>query len=163
MRKLFLSVAIMSFVLSSSVQPALAGEPLRVPLRTVHDVFAAGVVCPFAIAVDSVTQNETATIFMNGRILITGALTETITNLATNRSVVVNASGPVKITGDSVVTVMAEGRGVFALFASDAGPSAPALLLTTGLVVVTIDGATGRITSFVQSGGTIENLCQTLA
>ena len=148
---------------SAAAQPALAGAPSRDPLPPVHDLIPAGKVCSFPVAVDSVVQNETATLFMNGRLLITGASIERITNVATGKSIVVNASGPIKITfGETFLTARAEGRTLFGLFAGDAGPVVPGLVLTTGLVVITQDFETGRITSFSHSGGTTENLCQTL-
>ena len=38
---------------------AAAAAPFRLPLDPVHDVQAAGVICPFAVSVDSVKINET--------------------------------------------------------------------------------------------------------
>src|SRR2546430_557465 len=73
---------------------AAAAAPFRLPLDPVHDVQAAGVVCPFAVSVDSVKINETLTVLANGRVFITGASVERVTHLDNGKSVVlVNAAG----------------------------------------------------------------------
>ena len=163
LRRSKLAIAIAAFLLSLTAQPALAGAPSRDPVPPFHDLFTAGTVCPFAVAVDGTFQNETATSLANGTLLISGASFERITNMTTGKSVVVNASGPIKITfGDTFLTARAEGRTIFSFFAGDVGPAVPGLVLTTGLVIVTQDFETGHITSFIHPGGTTENLCQTL-
>jgi hypothetical protein len=163
LRRSKLAIAIAAFVFSFTAQPALAGAPSRDPIPPFHDLFTAGTVCPFPVAVDGTFQNETATSLANGTLLITGASFERITNMTTGKSIVLNASGPLKITfGDTSLTARAEGRTLFSFFAGDVGPAVPGLVLTTGLVIITQDFATGRITSFTHAGGTTENLCLTL-
>jgi len=143
-------------------QAAYAARPIRFEFRPVHDVIPAGEVCSFAVAVDSLTINEKATIFSDGRIIVTGNSVERITNLDNGKSVVVNVSGPFTLTNaNGVDTFAATGRNLFGLHPGDLGPGqAGALLLTTGLVIFT-QGPSG--VTFTHIGGTTQNLCQTLA
>ena len=141
---------------------AAAAAPFRLPLDPVHDVQAAGVICPFAVSVDSVKINETLTVLGNGRVFITGASVERVTNLDNGKSVVLNVSGPVTITdANGVQTFVAEGRNLWGFHRGDLGAGQPgSLLLTTGLAVLT---ASESGLTFAHSGGTTENLCQTLS
>lgn len=164
MRRSLLVVVVAAFALSISAQPALAGGPSREPVPPFHDLFEAGEVCPFPVAVDSTRQKEIVKTFSDERFFITGASVERITNVTTGKSIVVNASGPIhfRIAG-GILTARAEGRTLFSFFPSDLGPgSAPALLLTTGLAIYVLDLETGAIT-FTHRGGTTQNICQTLA
>jgi hypothetical protein len=142
-------------------QSAYALAPIRFELRPVHDSAPAGVVCPFAVSIDSVSINEKATIFSDGRVIVTGSSFERITNLDSGKSVVVNVSGPFTATNaNGVYTFMATGRNLFGFRTGDLGPGQPgALLLTTGLVIFT--QSSSGIT-FTHIGGTTENLCETL-
>jgi hypothetical protein len=161
-RTLFIALSI-AIVLVLGGQAAHAVAPIRFQLRPVHDVIPVEAeVCPFAVAVDSVTINEKATIFSDGRIIVTGNSVERITNLANKKSVVVNVSGPFTLTSaNGVDRFAAKGRNLFGLHPGDLGPGrAGALLLTTGLVIYT-QGPSG--VTFSQRGGTSENLCVTLA
>ena len=139
---------------------AQAAAPIRIPLNPVHDVQAAGVVCPFAVSVDSVRMNETLTILASGRAFITGASIERVTNLDNGKSVVLNVSGPVTISSaGGVDTFVARGRNLWGFHRGDLGAGPGSLLLTTGLAVLTVSES-GM--TFTQSGGTTENLCVTL-
>jgi hypothetical protein len=142
-------------------QPARAAAPIRIPLDPVHDAQAAGVVCPFAVSVDSISINETLTILANGRVFITGASVERVTNLDNGKSVVLNVSGPLTISSaGGVDTFVARGRNLWGFHRGDLGPGQPgALLLTTGLAIYT--QSESGIT-FSHDVGTTENLCVTL-
>ncbi|HYV22193.1 MAG TPA: hypothetical protein VEN31_06025 [Candidatus Bathyarchaeia archaeon] len=160
-RSLFVALGVaIAFVLGG--QTAYGAAPMRIVQLPVHDTIPAGAVCPFAVAVDSVTINEKATVWSGGRVILTGNSVERITNLATGKSVVVNVSGPFTLTSaGGVDTFMATGRNLFGLRSGDLGPGQPgALLLTTGLVIFT-QSPSG--VTFTHVGGTTENLCQTLS
>ena len=142
-------------------QSAVAAAPIRFPLDPVHDTQAAGVICPFAVSVDSLSINETFTILANGKVFVTGASVERVTNLDNGKSIVVNVSGPFTLTDENgVATFMARGRNLFGFHRGDLGPGMPgALLLTTGLAIYT-QSPTGI--TFSHNTGTTENLCETL-
>jgi hypothetical protein len=163
LRRSLLGLAIAALVFSLTTQPALAAAPSRESVSEPADL-AAGTACSFAVQVGSVKQNETATTFSNGRVLITGASIVKLTNVSTGKSIVVNASGPVSlIFGATSLTATARGRTMVSFRPGDVGPFVPGLVVTTGLVRLTIDLETGRITSFTHSGGTTENLCDALS
>ena len=152
------SVAI-AFVLGG--QSALAAAPIRIPLDPVHDAQPAGVVCPFAVSVDSISINETQTVLANGRVFITGASVERVTNLTNGKSVVLNVSGPVTITDANGLPIFtARGRNLWGFHRGDLGAEQPgSLLLTTGLAILTVSESG---LTFTHTGGTTENLCETL-
>jgi hypothetical protein len=140
---------------------ARAAAPFRLSLDPVHDTQAAGVVCAFAVSVDSLSINETLTVLENGRVFVTGSSVERVTNLDNGKSVVVNVSGPFTLTdADGVQTFVARGRNLWGFHRGDLGAGQPgSLLLTTGLAILTVS-ASGI--TFTHIGGTTENLCQTL-
>jgi hypothetical protein len=76
---------------------ALAGKPDRVRLGPFESfVDSPGVACPEAIAPEGVRNtyvggNQALTVFDNGRIMFTGSHSEEITNVATGKSVVLDA------------------------------------------------------------------------
>ena len=160
-RSLFVAFAI-AVALVLGGESALAAGPFRLPLDPVHDTQPAGVVCPFAVSVDSVGINETLTVLTNGRTFITGSSFERVTNLDNGKSVIVNVSGPTTVTDtNGFPTFVARGRNLWGIHAGDLGSGQPgALLLTTGLAVLTVS-ASGL--TFSHDVGTTENLCVTLA
>lgn len=142
-------------------QPARAGAPERIPIDPFHQTIEAGHACPFAIRVDQLSINEVLTFLSNGRVFLTGNSVQRVTNLDSGKSVVVNASGPFTLTSaGGVDTFTARGRNMWTFGPGDLGPGQPAAqLLTTGLAVYTVS-ASGI--TFSHTGGTTENLCETL-
>jgi hypothetical protein len=165
MRRFMFVALSVALVLVLGGQPTRAAAPERIPIPPFHDRFDAGVVCPFAVAVDQLRINERLTILSNGRVFLTGNSVQRITNLdsTTLKSVVVNASGPFTLTdADGVQTFVARGRNIFTFFQDALGPGQPpAMLVTTGLAIYTVSPS-GGIT-FTHNVGTTENLCVTLA
>jgi len=161
MRRFVLATFGVAVALVFGAEPVSAAAPQRFPLDPVHDTAPAGLVCPFNMAVDSVSINETLTILGNGRVFITGASVERVSNLDTGKSVDVNVSGPVTISSaGGVDTFVARGRNLWRFDRDALGPGqAGSLLLTTGLAVLT-QSASGI--TFTHNGGTTENLCETL-
>lgn len=150
-----------AFALVFAGQSAVAAAPIRIPLDPVHDMQLAGVICPFAVSVDSLSINETFTMLENGKVFITGASVERVTNLDNGKSIVLNVSGPVTITdANGFPTFTAKGRNLWGFHRGDLGAGQPgSLLLTTGLAILTVSES-GM--TFTHSGGTTENLCETL-
>lgn len=142
-------------------ESARAAAPFRLPLDPVHDTQAAGVICPFAVSVDSLSINETLTVLANGRVFVTGSSVERVTNLDNGKSIVVNVSGPFTLTDtNGVQTFVARGRNLWGFHRGDLGAGQPgSLLLTTGLAILTLSESG---TTFTHTGGTTENLCETL-
>jgi hypothetical protein len=161
MRRSILVAFAVAIALLLAGQSARAAAPLRFSLGPVHDTAAAGLVCPFAVSVDTVSINETLTVLANGRVFVTGSSFERVTNLDTGESIVVNVSGPFSLTGQNGVdTFTAEGRNLWRFDQGALGSGEPgALLLTTGLAIYT-QSASGI--TFTHKGGTTENLCETL-
>jgi hypothetical protein len=142
-------------------QPARAAAPLRFSLDPVHDTAPAGLVCSFAFSVDTVSVNEVLTVLDNGRVFVTGSSVERVTNLDNGNSIVLNVSGPFTLSSaDGVDTFVARGRNLWRFDQGALGPGQPgALLVTTGLAIFT-QSASGI--TFTHTGGTTENLCETL-
>lgn len=136
--------------------------PEKEPLPFEPTEFAAGEVCPFAIRIESVANNATIKVFASGREIITGRLTLRLTNLEADRSIVVNASGPVTATPleDGMVGVVARGRTLLWFFERDVGGAR--LILTTGRVVEVFDLETDTIVSH-QLRGRETDVCARLA
>ena len=142
-------------------QSAVAAAPTRIPLDPVHDVQPAGVICPFAVSVDSLSINETFTILANGKVFVTGASVERVTDLDNGKSIVLNVSGPFTLTdANGFPTFTARGRNLWGFHRGDLGTGQPgSLLLTTGLAILTVSES-GM--TFTHTGGTTEDLCETL-
>jgi hypothetical protein len=126
--------------------------------------FVAGQVCDFPVTIESARQAEILKTFSNGRQLITGAAVNRVTNDATHRSVLVNASGPGTLTtANGILTITARGRSMWFFFPGDLGAGEPgALILVTGLTVETVNAETGAIIQFSHPQGTTENFCETM-
>ncbi|HEV8192192.1 MAG TPA: hypothetical protein VGP82_12040 [Ktedonobacterales bacterium] len=130
-------------VLSSS--PASAnGKPTRAPRLLGSEEFPAGLACSFAVASQTLTNNEFTTTFpaeANGDVvqLVTGYVVQRFTNLATGKSLSATLSGPGTIVfhPDGSVTASAEGPSVLILFPGDI-PSGPSLVINYGQYVVNI-------------------------
>jgi hypothetical protein len=161
MRRFVLVAMGVAMALLLGSQPARAVAPLRLTLDPFHDRIPAGAVCPFRVAVDSLSINETLTILDNGRVFVTGSSVERVTNLDNGKSVVINVSGPFTLTeAGGVQTFVARGRNLWTFGPGALAPgSSAALLLTTGLAIYT--QSPSGIT-FSHDVGTTENLCETL-
>jgi hypothetical protein len=130
-----------------SVPVAQATPPTIVPAPGVD--FTDTTSCGFDVDVHYTTNGETAKIFSDGKIIVTGPLAATFS--ANGKSVTLNIAGPATITGESVI-----GHGV------GAGPT----LLPNGQTtlaynagVVDISGAAGVIIH----GHVLLDICAALA
>jgi hypothetical protein len=154
------SVAVLAFCLFAA-EPALGAGPTREPVPSDPLFFPAGLVCDFPVLIEAEQNNATIKTFANGRLFITGQFVTRVTNTGPGgRSVTFNNSGPLTVTpnADGSVDLMVRGQSLLYFFAEDVGGRR--LLRMTGLVRETL-AATG-ITAFSHTGGTTENLCDTL-
>jgi hypothetical protein len=115
--------------------------------------------CPgFDVLVHAVVNREILTTFGDGRVLITGTFKVALTNLATGKTVTVNASGPAFISSDSTTGTF-RGRTLIVAEAGTFGPGTPAeVTLLSG--VLAVDFTTNTLTS---RQGSAEDLCAVLA
>jgi hypothetical protein len=88
--------------------PILSGEPFEIP---------AGLACSFAVGVELLVNKEFAKTFPpepNGDVVVlsNGRLVERLTNVSTGKSIIVNVSGPGRLTihPDGSATLVAWGR-----------------------------------------------------
>jgi hypothetical protein len=114
----------------------------------------------FDVLVEAVQNNEYATTFSGGATIITGRLVEQLTNLANNKTIELDASGPVFVSEEGTTVTL---RGNTLLFgeAGDFGPGSPATLqLVSGVVTVSLssEGITG-----VSKTGKVRDVCAELA
>jgi hypothetical protein len=152
-------VAVIAFCLSM-VQPALGAGPTREPVPSDPLSFPAGVVCDFPVLIEAERNNATIKTFANGRLFITGQFVTRVTNTSPGgRSITFNNSGPLTVTpnADGSVDLMVRGQSLLYFFAEDIGGRR--LLRMTGLVRETLSAT---VTAFSHTGGTTENLCDTL-
>ena len=157
------SAALLGVLLSAQV--AAAKPPSREAFIQEPVTFAAGEVCSFSVRLENVRGGQTLTAFANGTVRITGSVWTRVTNVDRGKSVTVNASGPATITpnSDGTVTLKASGQFLLFFFPGELGAGRDgAVLLTTGLVVERLTADFSEIISFTHTGGTTEDLCQTL-
>jgi hypothetical protein len=67
----------------------------------------------FQVLIHALTNKEVVTLFSDGRIHVTGSLKAEVTNLATQKTIVVNASGPFKISSDGQKPSLAKAEGYY--------------------------------------------------
>lgn len=164
-RAVLVLLAVLALSVSGS-QAALADPPTREPLVADPLSFGAGEVCSFPLTLSAERNRQQIISFSDGRINIVGSFWTRVTNDATGESIILNTSGPGFITPnpDGTVTLKVTGKSLFYFFPGDLGPGQPgALLNMTGLVVETLPADFSAILSFTHTGGTTENLCETLA
>jgi hypothetical protein len=98
--------------------------------------------CPdFPVLIHPLVNREFATIYSDGRVHISGTVILQLTNIITQKSIVVNASGPATFTADGT-TIVAEGRGLLFGEAGFFGPGSPAAELSMNegrTVISTVD------------------------
>lgn len=161
MRRFLLIAALAVASSVVAVPPAAAQKPVKEssPIHP-HEVLTD--ICAFPVLVQEVVNKTKTITFPNGRVIYSGALKVRLTNQETQKSILVNASGPGVQTprDDGGIRIKATGHWFWIFPAGELGPGAPAqLLLTVGRVVLTVTG-TGEV-SLV--GGRRTDLCQRLA
>jgi hypothetical protein len=110
---------------------AFSAGPVREPLVFEPITFAAGEVCPFDVTIDAVANKEIFKDF-GDHLIITGRFVVQVTNDDTQKSVVLNASGPAKVVfAEDSATQYGRGLGLNIFFPGDLGPGSDAALLWT--------------------------------
>jgi len=142
----------------SLVGVASADPPSRsfVPASPASGRFCAD----FDVLVTPVINKEYAITFSSGATIITGRFGAQLTNLANEKTIEVNASGPVFVSADGA-TITLRGNSLLFGEAGFFGPgSPPTLQLVSGVVTISFssEGITG-----VSKTGKVRDLCAELA
>jgi hypothetical protein len=137
-------------------EPVRADKPEREPAPFPDTI---GQFCDdFEVLIHAIVNRETFTVFMDGRVHLAGTFKAELTNLETNKTIEVNASGPLTITADGA-TLVGVGRGLLFGEAGFFGPGAPAeLSLNSGQIVFSAVDL-----SILSRVGHAEDLCEELA
>jgi hypothetical protein len=158
-----LSVVRVTTVLAAAIvastywsEPVLADKPVREPAPFPDTI---GQFCDdFEVLIHAIFNRETLTFFIDGRVHLAGSFKAEVTNLETNKTIEVNASGPLTITADGT-TLVGVGRGLLFGEAGFFGPGAPAeLSLNSGQIVFSAVDF-----SILSRVGHTEDLCEELA
>jgi hypothetical protein len=154
-----IALAVVMVVVESTA--AAAQAPIHEPASPLDSTFGAGEVCAFPIHLESIGDPGNVTTFPDGHQLVTGRFIVRATNLLTEESILINASGPFVVRFENDGTTIFDVHGTFLWILGSGDLGGPGLLFTTGHVV-TILSQEFLVTSF-QLTGTSENLCTTLA
>lgn len=158
-KRLTLVVAALAGVAAMVVPAATADPPTRVPLP-LGDI--TGAFCPnFDVLVHAQDNKEVATIFSNGAVIVTGTFKVQLTNLSNQKTISVNASGPVFVSSDGNTQVL-RGNSLIIGEAGDLGAGSPPTLQLASGVVTIVYGSDGSVTSITETGNTTD-LCAVLA
>jgi hypothetical protein len=154
---LFLTLALLALFAPT----ATADKPLKEPLPPPEDaVHPAGLVCPFPLGEEVLSNRGKSITFSDGSQLVTGTLKERLTNLDTGESIVVNISGPGTFTVEGDV-LHVFGRGAWLLLATADEPGGPGALFIHGHIRFDVDLLTGA-PSNLQVRGSMRDLCEVL-
>ena len=168
MRRLpaFLTAALVT-VAATAATAATASAGDRVPVGNGEIFLPGAAFCGFDVDINPVEDNEFATITTLADATtitnVSGRFVESYTNLATGKTITRNVSGPTTTTQRPDGTATFVGAGNNRLIFGPRGRAntgEPALVITTGRVIVTFDGNVA--TSFALAGRQ-ENLCATRA
>lgn len=161
MRRCELTVLLSVAFMSLSAGAAWGDKPVRQPLPSPHTTFAAGQLCDFPVAVQTLQNNEIVTTFSDGRQRVTGALKIRLTNVDTGESLIVNASGPGWQT-ETATMFEVSGQGRWVLFQFPGDQPGPGIFLYRGNLHFVVDFATGSVT-VLSATGSPRNLCADVA
>ena len=159
LKTLMLAATVLVGVAFAAAPLASADRPIRVQVPAGDST---GQFCEdFPVLVHPTRNNEFATIFSSGAVLVTGALRVEVTNLDTGETIELNIPGPGFFSPDGSTLI---GTGPWLLFgeAGFLGPGSPAgVLFVTGRFVLTFDEQ-GNVTGYSAQGHS-EDICTALA
>ena len=141
-----------------------AAQPVREGLPASPFTLDASI-CGFAVDLTFPTNNEFITTFSNGKQIITGALSATLTNEQNHKSLTVNISGPGTILTDANgnTSLTLSGRSLIFFTPGQLGAGTPGvLILTSGPVTIVSDSA-GNIVRFGRTSASFQDMCSALA
>ena len=163
MRVHVLVVATVAALAAVCATATAANASRPIPLPPGPDVtWPAGTLCSYPLRIVTTEDKSLLHEFSNGQILITGKLTQRVTNLDTGVSHAFKASGPLRVIfhDDGTSTVISMGRILITLSsAADAG--GPGIFIYTGRVVYQ-NSANGTVTSVSRIPNSL-NICTALA
>jgi hypothetical protein len=141
--KLALVLAVAAALVSVPVAQATPPTIFPVPGTDFTDTTS----CGFDVDIHYTTNGETAKVFSNGTIIVTGPLAATFT--ANGKSVSLNIAGPAMITGESVIghgvgvgpTLLPNGQTTLAYNAGSVDISGPAGVIVHGHMLLDICAA----------------------
>jgi hypothetical protein len=158
--RMFLAAVVTAALAALLLAPG-AGATAPIPIPPNPDAsYPAGDVCPFPVAVHATQNGSLLHQLSNGQVLITGKLTQQVTNLSTGASRTYRVNGPLRVIphDDGSFTLISHGRILFTSFAQDAG--GPGIFVSTGRVVIH-ESADGFATS-VSRAPRIDDVCADL-
>ncbi len=138
-----------------------AGATAPIPIPPNPDAsYAAGEMCPFPVSVHATKNGSLLHQLSDGQLLITGKLSQQVTNLSTGASRTYSVNGPLRVIfhDDGSLTLISHGRILWTFFEQDAG--GPGLFVLVGRVVMEV-GADGFGTS-VSRAPRIVDVCADL-
>src|SRR5690348_10565594 len=92
-RRFVLLSSVLAMFLGSMIGVASAAKPVREPVPSPSGVLGPEI-CGFEVAVDATVNRSEKKTFSDGHSRTTGTLTAKLTNLDTEQSIELNASGP---------------------------------------------------------------------
>ncbi len=140
---------------------ANASPPIPIPPNT-EATWPAGTVCSYPVHVVATENKSLLHPLSNGQLVITGKLTEQVTNLQTGESESFKASGPLRIIphDDGSATVITHGR-LFLTLSGSGDVIGPGLFVLVGRVVTQVSPE-GNLTSISHVPNMID-VCAALA
>lgn len=140
---------------------ANASPPIPIPPNT-EATWPAGTVCSYPVHVVATENKSLLHPLGNGQLVITGKLTEQVTNLRSGESESFKASGPLRIIphDDGSATVITHGR-LFLTLSGSGDVIGPGLFVLVGRVVTQISPE-GNLTSISHVPNMID-VCAALA
>jgi hypothetical protein len=158
-------VAFAAAVALFGVVGAYGAKPAREPAPLTGFSFPAGVVCPFAVEAEVVTNRQTLTTFSSGKTAFRGFFAGRLTG--NGNEITVKAPGPITITerSDGLLELKATGPTNIFFFPGDAGPgdtSTGRTYLLKGHAEILVDPTTFAFVEFTHSGTAVD-LCAALA
>jgi hypothetical protein len=147
------------------VGAAYGAKPVRRPAPITGFSFPAGLVCPFAVEAQVVTNRQTETTFASGKIAITGFFAGRL--IGNGNEITLPAPGPIFLAprSDGLLELKAVGPTILFFFPGDAGPGDTATgrtYLLKGHAEILVDPTTFAFLEFTHSGTAVD-LCALLA
>ncbi len=150
-----------AFCALSSGTIANASPPIPIPPNP-EMTWPAGTVCSYPVHVVATQNKSLLHEFSNGQVIITGKLTEQVTNLQTGRSESFKVNGPLRVIphDDGTATVISHGR-LFLTLSGSGDVGGPGMFIFIGRVVSQVS-ADGTLTSVSHVPNMID-ICALLA
>ncbi len=166
MARQMLAICVAGLAAAALAGSAAADKPDRGPAPGGPLDFPAGLVCPFPVSGIPTENRQHLTAFANGKVAFNGYFEVELTNVATGKSITLNANGAVRLTqaGDET-RIQSSGPLIWFLFPGDAGPgdvTTGRTYLVKGNTEVLADTATFAFHSF-ETNGNVTDLCAELA